>query len=164
MFQATQYDIDSSRIPQGVTGDALSSLQHDLSGPKVAVLADGAASSQGSLMLKQINNALNAWRITWDLRYYRDIAHENHSFSADPSPLWYLAKLYIVLHVHVPPAGEGNEFVCSRVKGIDEREKIAVQSKIIRWLSRFRGQHGCSDSLQDNILPRLMRPHSVDSR
>ena len=157
MFQATQYDMESSRITQGVADDGLSSIQNDLSGPKIAALADSAASSQGSSMLKQVNNALNAWRITWDLRYYRDIGHENHSFSADPSPLWYLAKLYIVLHVHVPSACNGNEFICSRVKGIDEREKIAVQSKIIRWLSRFRGQNGSSDSLEDNILPRLMR-------
>ena len=140
------------------TGGGLSSLRHDLSGPTAAALADHAVSSQGSSMLRHVNNALNAWRTTWDLRYYRDVAHENSAFTADPLPLWFLAKLYVVLHIYVPSAPEDQEFACSRVKGIDEHQKIVVQSKIIRWLSRFRGHRGMPDSLAGNILPKLMRP------
>ena len=158
VFQATQCEMYSFFIPEDTTTNVLLSLRQDLSGAKVAAIADDAVSSQGSSMLKQVNNALNAWRTIWDNRYFRDFAHENRSFFGDPLPFWWLAKLYVALHFHAPPGHGDTEFSESRVKGTNEPRKIIVQSKIIGWLSKFRRQQGVLDFLTENCFSKLMKP------
>ena len=94
----------------------------------------------GSVTLKHINNALNAWRVTWDGRIYREPGREDTTFFHDPLPFWWLAKLYIVLHYLPDSFGEGSEFSIPRAGGIREKSKLQSQSNIFRWMARFCSQ------------------------
>ena len=149
LFQAIKYDTDchfdnanaTSTEPLFARGNELlgfnSLVQSDLSGPSIAALADEVVSTSSCSALKQINSILNAWRVTWDLRLYREIGYNDSGFLDNPMPFWFLAKLYIVLHHYEHFISDDSEFAVSRVKFLDERTKLQVQLKIVRWLSKF---------------------------
>lgn len=128
----------------------------------MASLANFVVSACGSPAVKRLNVVLDTWRATWELRQVRDVEHENSSFSADPVPFWWLAKLYLALHLYVRTLGEDSEFNIPRIKAGDEIGKIVAQVKIIGWLSRFRGQQKEAEvavvAEESSILPKLMKP------
>ncbi len=149
LFQAIKYDTDdhfdnanaTSTEPLSARANELlglnSLVQSDLSGPSVAALADEVVLASSCSALKQINSIFNAWRVTWDLRLYREIGYDDSGFLGNPMPFWFLAKLYIVLHHYEHLISDDSEFAVSRVKFLDERTKLQVQLKIVRWLSKF---------------------------
>ena len=113
---------------------------------------------RGSPAIRKINNALDLWHITWDRRNNRDVAREEGTFKGDPRPFWWLAKLYLALHYHAHILREDSEFVTPRAEGMDGYAKMAVQRKIVGWLSSFRGQRYAVDFEAESWLPQLMKP------
>ena len=123
-------------------------LQQDLSG--IAVLADKAVPSDSFSALKHVNDALNAWRATWDLRVFRETWCEKLTFFSDALPFWWLAKLYVLLHYRTPLTSPDSEFAIPRVASKDERNKMPAQAKILKWVSRFCDQkHQIKQELYD---------------
>ena len=171
LHQATQGDIEISSYvsaapparyawdtPDSETTNAVKRLQQDHSGPSVTKIADRMVKVHGSPMIRRINNALDAWRTTWDLRNYHDNQREDCTFKGDPLPFWWLAKLYLVLHYNAPTLEPDSEFATPRAEGMDGHRKTAVQRKIVGWLSSFRGQSCAVESTAESWLPDLMKP------
>ena len=111
--------------------------------------------------MEHINGALNAWRATWDLRIYQEIGYNDAPFLDDPLPFWCLAKLYIILHHYAHLIGDDSEFAVSRVKFVDEKTKLQIQLKIVRWLSRFGHQSCQLEVLAMNRLSKFAESTDV---
>ena len=155
MFQATKYETEfprDTRVPPPPAhlsatqtyeaSDPTYCLQQDLTGSAIANLADQAVTKEGvSVSLQNINNSLNAWRSTWDLRLFRELWCENDSFFNDPLPFWWLAKLYIFLHLNAKLIGQDSEFATPRAKRGTGRSLLITQAKIVGWFSRFKRQY-----------------------
>ena len=113
----------------------------DLSGVRVTAVADETVSLHGSSTLQHVNDALNAWLITWHMRHYRESGYESRTFVNDPLPFFWLAKLYLILHCYAFLIHDDSDFAIPRVQSMDESNKYRVQTKILGWLSKFRRQH-----------------------
>lgn len=150
LFQAITYETNygsksvgtaHASAPGSQSNDIMdldSFLQHDLSGSTVSSLADAAMFTNSTSALGHINQALNTWRNTWDQRQFREHKYENCTFFNDPLPFWWLAKLYILLHVYADLLHPDSEFAVARARSGDETSKFQVQKKIVGWFSRFR--------------------------
>lgn len=145
-------------IPDSETAKAINGLHQDLSGPSVTAIADRVVEVRGSSTIKRINDALNSWRTTWDLRKNHDSQGENCTFKGDPLPFWWLAKLYLALHYNAHIVQADSEFATPRAEGLDGHGKTTVQRKIVGWLSSFRGQRYAVDLTTESCLPDLMKP------
>lgn len=143
-------------IPDSQITTAIERLKEDSSGPSVTAIADRIVKICGSPAIRRIDNALNSWRSTWDLRQNRDIQREDYSFKGDPLPFWWLAKLYLILHYNIVQAD--SEFAAPRAEGQEGHRKTAVQRKIVGWLSSFRGNRYAMDRTAESWLPDLMKP------
>jgi hypothetical protein len=165
LFQTIKYELefplDQSNNPSLIhreipesdeTSNLTNRLLQDLSGPMVASLADEATDSDRcSAQLKNINDALNNWRSTWDLRLFRELWCENDSFFNDPLPFWWLAKLYVLLHLSRNSIGLDSEFAISRAEFGSGETVFATQAKIVKWFSRFRNQTHLLEVLEKEI-------------
>jgi len=110
-----------------------------------------------------INRALDNWATTWDQRKYRDTDVGNMAFCLDPMPLWWLAKLFLILHCGASVISDGSEFARVRVKGTGILEKIALQAKIFGWLSKFRSSTSAASPEWEGCgLATLMKPITED--
>ena len=167
LFQATKYDVDLSlygtdtesntivvQSQRQESFDLSSFLQENLFGPTIAGMADQAVLSCGKPSLVHVNDALNAWYTTWQLRYFREAEHEERTFFQNPLPFWWLAKLYILLHLYKDLVGKDSEFAIFRAQNINGMSKLKVQTKIVRWFSRFRASYHYSEPLIPNLFPK----------
>ena len=134
-------------------------LKQDLSGASIALYADTAVSKYGPPPIKRVNAVLNAWHSTWEHRHVRDYEHDNVTFKGDPLQFWWLAKLLLIVHVHDRAIVEDSELAIPSPRAGDEKGKIALQTKLVKWLARFRKQ-GKEAELpdEDNVLSTLMKP------
>ena len=137
-----QFMDGSSTISANCSGiaDLDKHFQEDLTGAKVTALADETVSRHGSPNLKHVNNAINSWLTTWNLRCFRESDYENRTFLNDPLPFFWLAKLYLVLDCHPLWKRDGSDFAVFRVPSTDDASKWRIQNKILGWLSQFRGR------------------------
>ena len=161
LHQATQADEETSRffspIPESDSSNAINRLKEDSSGPNITAIADSALRTYASPVIRRVDNALNAWRATWDLRSYRDSKHERYTFKGDPLPFWWLAKLYLLLHYHGHILQPDSEYASPRAEAPDSHGKSMVQSKVVGWLSSFRGRKFTVNTETENWLPELMK-------
>ena len=137
---------------------ALKGLNDDHSGLTVTAIADKAVKICGSPAIRKVDNALNAWRATWDLRHNRDCHRQTRTFKGDAMPFFWLAKLYLALHNNVHILQPDSEFATARAEGLDGHGKTIIQRKIVGWLSSFRGQRCKVDSKVESWLPDLFKP------
>lgn len=138
-------------------------LKQDLSGPTVAALADDVVAACGSPALKHINNALNSWDLTWHLRRFRELEYEENSFFQNPLPFWWLAKLYLLLHLCGDILPQDSEFAISRFTDQSEAGRMNIQARLVRWLSRFRTPQFYVEPLASNILSKLAQAANDDA-
>ena len=161
LHKATQQDEETSRlfssIPESESSNAIKRLKDDPSGPNITAIANSALSMYASPVIRKVDNALNAWRATWDLRSNRDSKHERYTFSGDPLPFWWLAKLYLLLHYHGYVLQPDCEYASPRAEAPDNYRKSVIQSKVIGWLASFRGRKFTVNTETENWLPELMR-------
>lgn len=161
LYQATQVDKDTSRclsvIPDIDSAIAIKRLKEDFTGPNITAIADKALKLHASLVIRRIDNALNVWRATWDLRTNRDSKHEHCTFKGDPLPFWWLAKLYLLLHYHGHMLQPDSEYASPRAEAPDNQGKTMIQRKVVGWLSSFRGRKLRLDAETENWLPELMK-------
>ena len=175
----TQEDLESYLPPPSIQThlkepiDPITLLHQQFTGSTILALADTAINIYGSPAMKHLNTTLKTWRLIWDQRQVRDQECESDTFSADPLPFWYLAKLYLVLHFYGELVGDGSEFRVPRGKAGQERWKVGVQDKIVTWLNEFRRQ-ACEEAYdmvqqrqtvgtawnigEDSRLVKLMKP------
>ncbi|KAK5198968.1 hypothetical protein LTR92_001439 [Exophiala xenobiotica] len=118
--------------------DVAARLDQDLSGPGVTTLAAEVLSSHEGTALFRINQALDVWMHSWDRRQYRDLGCENIAFCLDPLPLWFLAKLFLILHCGASFIPAESEYANVRARGIGTMEKLKLQGKVFGWLAKFR--------------------------
>jgi hypothetical protein len=161
LYQATQADKEASRylseMPESDSINAIKRLKEDPSGSNITSIADEALATHASPIIRRVDNALNAWRTTWDLRRNRDSKHEPCTFKGDPLPFWWLAKLYLLLHYHGHILQPDNEYASPRAEAPDNCGKTVIQRKVIGWLSSFRGRKLNVDAKTENWLPDLMK-------
>ena len=110
-------------------------LNEDCSGITVATLAEKAINAYGSSGVKRVNEALDRWRLIWDQRKVRESAIEGSSFTSDPLPFWFLAKLYLLVCLIRPPPDNDFNLIMTNTR---MAEKIRAQEKIVGWLNGFR--------------------------
>lgn len=171
LFQTIQEDIDpsignasmpfSAHNPTASSSDErvqLDRLKQDLSGVSIALYADVAVAKTGSFAVNRANAVLNAWHSTWEYRNFRDCGHENITFKGDPLRFWWLAKLLLVAHVQNRAISQDSELSIPSPSAGDEKGKIEIQTKLVKWLARFRRQ-GKEAYLPDevNVLSELMK-------
>ena len=149
----------SYEVPDSETTRAIKQLKDDPSGPTVTAIADRVVKIHGSPAIRRIDNALNSWRATWDLRHNREAQRENRTFKGDALPFFWLAKLYLALHYNAHILQHDSEFATSRAEGLDSQNKTTVQRKIVGWLSSFRGQKFTVDTKAESWLSSLMKPN-----
>lgn len=149
------HDITSSSTDDSVQ---LNHLKRDLSGDSVALYADSVVSRSGSIEVKRANAVLNAWHSTWEARHVHEYENENITFKGDPLRFWWLAKLLLVAHVQSHVINQDGELAIPSPNAADEKGKIALQTKLVKWLARFR-REGKEVDLPDevNILSELMK-------
>ena len=161
LHQATQADKETSRlfssIPESDSSNAISRLKDDPTGPNITAIADSVLKMHASPVIRKVDNALNAWRATWDLRSNRDRDHERCTFKGDPLPFWWLAKLYLLLHYHGHMLQPDSEYASPRAEAPDNTAKSMIQRKVVGWLSSFRGRKSQVDYETENWLPDLMK-------
>ena len=167
LHQATQADKETRRIfslmPESDSSNAINRLKDDPSGPNITAIADNAIETHASPVIRKVDNALNAWRATWDLRSNRDSKHECCTFKGDPLPFWWLAKLYLLLHYHGHILQPDSEYASPRAEAPDNYVKSMVQKKVVGWLSNFRGRKFTMNAETENWLPELMKLTHEDS-
>lgn len=160
-FPNPVYDHQLSQKTIQLNGRKISNLdeflQQGLSGPIVAGLADEAVSVYGNAALKHVNNALNTWNSTWHRRRHRELDREERSFSQNPFPFWWLAKLYLLLHICGGVLPRSSEFATHRATGIHGVSKLQTQAKIIKWFLKFRTPQFHAEPLASNIFSKLVR-------
>ncbi|CZR53621.1 uncharacterized protein PAC_03501 [Phialocephala subalpina] len=169
-WHATHYDLNrcldtanstasATSFPLFEVGNIAQSLETDFYGPSIAILADRAVALHGSSAIVGVNQALDHWARIWNARQFRDSDCENRAFSLDPFPFWCLAKLFLALHCSAPCIPEHSEFANARAKGLDIKDKLLLQAKTFRWLSRLRKRRGSrSQIIPESCLTELMRP------
>ena len=167
LHQATQADKETwrffSTIPESDSSNAINRLKYDPSGPNITAIADSALKMYASPVIRRVDNALNAWRATWDLRSNRDSKHERCTFKGDPLPFWWLAKLYLLLHYHGHILQPDSEYASPRAEAPDNYGKTMIQRKVVGWLSSFRGRKSTVNTETENWLPELMKLTRDDS-
>ena len=121
------------------TAVARDRLKHNFCGSTVEAIADGVIETHGTLAFREIDAALNAWRLSWHSRKFRDYQSDGKLFSADPMPFWHLAKLFIVLHLLGDEQGAAgcSDLKLPKARVGDTKSKQLVQEKIISWMRRF---------------------------
>jgi len=130
----------------------------DLSGPAISTLADQAIEKYPSNGIKTVNAILNAWHTSWTLGQHCASDHEQHYFSRDPLPFWWLAKFYLILWCCSHLIDEQSEFSRPRHKGACVTQRVQSQVKVVGWLHRFRGGQATADPQSMNYLSYLMEP------
>jgi hypothetical protein len=119
--------------------DSVSRLQQAFADNSIVALADDLVAAQDSATLKNINRTLDMWRTNWDLRGCQAFRQEKRTLSTDPVKYWWLAKLYLVLHLSRHSIHKASEFAIPESGSKNEQEKLQeIQLKVLGWLSRFR--------------------------
>ena len=136
---------------------AIKQLNEYPSGPNITAIADRTVKIHASPAIGRVDNALNAWRTTWDLRRNQGSQNEQPTFKGDPLPFWWLAKLYLLLHYHGHIVQPGTEYSSPRPDAPDDDAKTAIQRKVVGWLSSFRGKSVKLGAETENWLPELMK-------
>jgi hypothetical protein len=113
-------------------------LKRDFSPRTVEAIAEEVIKIHGGPAFQELNLALNAWRLAWYGRKFRDNQSDAKNFSADPLPFWQLAKLFIVLHVVGEDRLAGNELKVPKARAGDAKSKLLVQERIVSWLQKLR--------------------------
>jgi len=113
-------------------------LKRDFSRRTIEAIADEVIKMQGGPAFQELNLALNAWRLAWDGRQFRDNQSDAKNFSADPLPFWQLAKLFIILHVVGEDKLAESELKVPKARGGDPKSKFLVQERIVSWLQKLR--------------------------
>ena len=124
----------------------------------MALYADSIVSRSGSSEVQRANAVLNAWHSTWEARHFREYEHENITFKGDPVRFWWLAKLLLVAHVQSRVIIQDGELAIPSPNPADEKSKIALQTKLVKWLARFRRKGKEVDLPEEvNVLSELMK-------
>ena len=120
--------------------DSSNLKREQLTGENVTILADRTIELSGSAAMQNCNESLKAWKRLWEYLHIRNQDSESGSFSNDPLPFWYLAKLYQVLYLYGGLVDNEAELRMPVGEGDHDRWKIGVQDKIISWLINYRNQ------------------------
>lgn len=110
-------------------------------------MADEVIKTYGGLAFKELNLALNAWRLSWDGRKFRDEHRDGSTFSAETLPFWQLAKLFIVLHLVGEDNSGDSELKVPRAEVGDIKGKLLVQERVSSWLHKLRAEKGTEGDL-----------------
>lgn len=129
--------LDASSFDREQALKYLDILNKDCSGSIVAVLAEKAVNAYGSTGMKNVNKALDRWRLVWEQRSFRESATDGGSFSSDPLPFWFLSKLYLLVYLIRPPPESDFSLLMTHTR-MPMTEKIRAQEKIVNWLNGFR--------------------------
>jgi hypothetical protein len=165
LFQATQNNLESlspnATIPYTSDHEAtdhLSELRKNFSGSYVTMLANDLVAKHGSPTVVRLNDILDNWHRSWELRKCRDLTQENRTFSCDPIQFWWLAKLFLVLHLHRHSIEKDSEWAALGLEPTDEHAKSQNQLKVVSWLLQFRKPNDEVTQSTEHYLARFVKP------
>lgn len=167
LWHTTHHDLEvmlerSNECHAGARHDAEldfeSRLRANFNGPAISTLASEAVAASGSDALHHFNQALDSWLYVWELRQFRDGIQEQRTFVLDPVPIYWLAKLFIVLHCHVSSIPESSEFAKPRPKDSDIGGRMHIQKKVFIWLTRLKRRERKVDREPKGSLAGLLQP------
>lgn len=140
LFRTMEQELESdSIIPEDVTAPMISNLlRQNFPGEHVASSVDQYASQYASMAIMQINAALAAWRRNWDSRKQLDHQNDIQRGFVHPLNFWYLAKLFILLHLRRRhhPEDEGMALFYQNEASL--QNKLQTQVQVIAWMGRLR--------------------------
>lgn len=139
-------------------------LAKNFSGHTIEALTAQAVTLSGNEAIVNANKALDRWLQAWNTRLFREEVPGNSGFSSDPLPFWWLAKLFLLLHICAAVIPTDSEFDALKSRGDNLRGVLERQVKIFGFLSRIRRvQKGgfAKASLNDSLVS-LMEPNCDD--
>lgn len=136
----------------------LSSLRKNFTGSYITLLANDLVARHGTPTVVRMNEILDNWHQSWELRKSHDLMQENRTFSCDPIRFWWLAKLFLVLHLHRHSIVHDSEWAALGSEPKDEHAKSQTQLKVVSWLLQFRQPNEEVTQLTEHYLSRFVRP------
>ena len=140
-------------------------LQEDLSGPNIDLLTERAVAICDNGVLISAHQSLGRWQQAWDSKLLKerpDGHYKSHGFSSDPLPLWWIAKLFLLLHVCAAEIPDDSEFAILKASSDDPRRSMRRQARIFGWMSRIRQAQRSerpkktpNDSIVDLMQPNM---------
>lgn len=108
--------------------------------------------------LVKINAALDRWYHVWVARVHRDITQENRTFTGNSMPFLWLAKMFLLLHLHRHNITNDSDFDIAGTTRADEKKKEVIQLRIVSWLMRFRKQSDTEPGPNGHYLAQFIKP------
>lgn len=173
---------DENNVPQDETGSSTQEtdmnlsnlLNRDFLNYDVANIANNIVDKYGSVSIRRVNNALDAWLRNWNARRVRDIYDERHTAFTHPLNFFLLAKLFLVLHFfrnryqrHASVIGEDGQpeqdselhhFYNNSNNGAAQG-RLKTQMQVIGWLSKLRRQREGGLLSAGSFLSEVLNMH-----
>lgn len=157
LFRAMEQELDpESMIPPGIATSTVSELlQLSVPGEQVAAAADHLTSQYGSPALVQVNATLDAWRRNWDARKQHDHYSDVEDGFVHPLNFWYLAKLFILVHLKRGHASNDDD-VAALYRDKSLQNTLQTQLRVIGWMRRLRQVHGGGLASSGSFLSQVI--------
>ncbi|KAG4431543.1 hypothetical protein IFR05_012978 [Cadophora sp. M221] len=167
LWRTIHYSIDDNSKPSSKHGtgeyphqriDVSKSLEASFNGPAISALASEIVAADGSNALRRVNQALENWMRTWELRNFRDGYYDEKAFVLDPVPFYWLAKLFLVIHCSGSGIPEDSEFTKLRPRDSEIGKRMRVQGNVFAWLTKLRRRERKVNSEPEGSLAGLLQP------